>query len=179
MRFPPGIAPALLTRMSTPGNAAAIFSTLALSERSAANTSTRTFDLRAISAWAALRSAAVRAMSTTLQPSSAIALAVARPMPLEAPVMRAVLPASLRSMDEVSEGFGRKGARPYDPARAECNHAPVSRFPSHHSRSDGGEGSGVGGRLLTAHPTKQIRNQAPHPARFARGGRERALPQAV
>src|SRR5262249_45407493 len=122
MRFPPGIAPALLTRMSTPGNAAAILSTLALSERSAANTSTRTFDLRAISAWAALRSAAVRATSTTLQPSSAMALAVARPMPLEAPVMRAVLPASLRSMVAL-EGFGRGGEpRPYDPARPERNH---------------------------------------------------------
>src|SRR5437660_11247365 len=122
MRFPPGIAPALFTRMSTPGNAAAILSTLALSERSAADTSTRTFDLRAISAWAALRSAAVRATSTTLQPSSAMALAVARPMPLEAPVMRAVLPASLRSMDEVSEDLEGRGARPYDPARPERNH---------------------------------------------------------
>src|SRR5262249_50432722 len=129
MRFPPGIAPALFTSMSRPGKAAAILSTLALSERSAANTSTRTFDLRAISACAALRSAAVRATSTTLQPSSAMALAVARPMPLEAPVMRAVLPASLRSMVAL-EGFGGGGEpRPYDRPRAEGNRAVPSPLP--------------------------------------------------
>src|ERR1043166_5402064 len=187
MRFPPGIAPALLTRISTPGNAAAILSTLALSERSAANTSTRTFDLRAISAWAALRSAAVRAMSTTLQPSSAMALAVARPMPLEAPVMRAVLPASLRSMVAL-EGFGmrrgaatlrpraaRKQPRPKDVPRAQRN--AISAFTRVFDalwRCAADPGSRGGGRLLPC-IGQANKKTSPHPARFARHPPHRSL----
>src|SRR5207302_2559879 len=122
------MAPALLTRMSTSGKAANTLSTLVPTERSAAITSTRTLDLRAIAALAASRSAWVRDTRTTLQPSCAIPTAVARPMPFEPPVISAVLPARLRSIClpfEIARGDAHSGRRPYDPVRAARNRVPA------------------------------------------------------
>src|SRR6188472_4041474 len=95
-KVPPGIAPALLTSMSTCGNCVASRVTLALSAKSAPSVRTETLYfssscLRAVSRWAPLRET-----STRLQPSAARASATARPMPREPPVMSASLPPRFR-----------------------------------------------------------------------------------
>src|SRR5882757_8053301 len=105
---PPGMAPALLTRISTAGNCAASRVTLALSARSAASVRTATLYslsrcLRAVS-----RSTALRETRTRLQPSAARASPTARPMPREPPVMRASFPPRFRSIGDS-----------HDPARAQ------------------------------------------------------------
>src|ERR1022692_5160297 len=106
--FPPGMAPALFTRMSVCGNSAASRTTLRLSDRSAATGSIRILAaLRAIDSFAAARSTAVRDTRITLQPSSARASAAARPMPLEAPVINAVFPTNLRSIRDIHDRGGR------------------------------------------------------------------------
>src|SRR5215469_14299779 len=95
---PPGMAPALLTRRSVSGHSAASLSTLRLSERSSGYKRTATLCLATIAPRAASRSAAVRATSTTSQPSSANTSAQARPIPFEAPVTSALRPRNPRSI---------------------------------------------------------------------------------
>src|SRR6478609_11775554 len=95
---PPGMAPALLTRMSTSGNCPASRVTLALSARSAAWVRTATLYRPSRCLRAASRSAALRETRTTLQPSAARASPTARPMPREPPVMSASLPPRFRSI---------------------------------------------------------------------------------
>src|SRR6185295_14481110 len=74
------------------------WSTFLLSERSAATVSTRTLDFWAIATFAVARPSALRDTMITLQPSAAKISAVARPIPFEPPVIKAVLPPSFRSM---------------------------------------------------------------------------------
>src|SRR3954452_2501421 len=113
---PPGMAPALFTRMSMLGKSLASWSTFLLSDRSAATVSTRTFDFCAIADFAAASVSALRDTMITLQPSPAKTSAVARPMPFEPPVINAVLPASLRPMKPPWETTGEEGN--YDGAGA-------------------------------------------------------------
>src|SRR3974390_1419141 len=97
-KVPPGIAPALLTRMSIFGKSRASSSIVLLSDSSAATTSTFTLDVWRICSRAAARSPALREMRITLQPSVASVCAAARPMPLDAPVITADLPVNCRSI---------------------------------------------------------------------------------
>src|SRR6476620_11954015 len=106
-KVPPGIAPALLTSMSTCGNCAASRVTLAPSARSAASVRTEAWYFPSSCLRAVSRSVALRETRTTLQPSAARASPTARPMPREPPVMRASLPARYRSICS------------HDPARAQ------------------------------------------------------------
>src|SRR3954454_11174934 len=92
------MAPALFTRISMCGKSLASWSIFLLSDRSAATVSTRTFDFCAIADFVAARVSALRDTMTTLQPSAANTSAVARPMPFDPPVIKAVLPASFKSM---------------------------------------------------------------------------------
>src|ERR1044072_7090527 len=67
-----------------------------MSERSAATVSTRTLDFCAIADFAAASVSALRDTMITLQPSAAKISAVARPLPLDPPVISAVFPARFR-----------------------------------------------------------------------------------
>src|SRR3982074_1141011 len=95
---PPGMAPALLTRISTSGNCSASRVTLALSARSAASVRTEMLNCPSRCLRALSRSTALRETSTRLQPSAARASPTARPMPREPPVMSASLPPRFRSI---------------------------------------------------------------------------------
>src|SRR5262245_6117898 len=94
---PRGMPPALLTRMSIAPQAAASFLTCALSVRSAAWVVARTWYRARISAATLSSSVAVRAARWTWQPSAASALAMARPMPFDPPVISAERPRRFRS----------------------------------------------------------------------------------
>src|SRR5436305_6606246 len=91
-----------------------------------------------IPAFAAASASALRDTMITLQPSAAKASAVARPIPFEPPVIRAVLPASLRSMDGSDDtGWEQERNR-----RRALRHPPL-------------EGDGA------CHPTPNLRRPAP------------------
>src|SRR6478752_4990739 len=95
---PRGIAPALLTRISTSPQAAATACTPARVLRSAAMPDAATPCRPRRSAAALSRSACVRATSCTSQPSAASEWAIASPIPFDAPAISARLPRRLRSI---------------------------------------------------------------------------------
>src|SRR4051794_17814851 len=109
-KVPPGIAPALLTSMSTCGNCAASRVTLTLSARSAASVRMETWYFPSSCLRAVSRSVALRETSTRLQPSAARASPTARPMPREPPVMSASLPLRFRSIG-ISYDFAQSQLR--------------------------------------------------------------------
>src|SRR5581483_5756966 len=96
---PPGMAPALLTTISTSGKAARTRSRAPASARSAPSVRAVTPLASAIASASAFSFSAERATMQTLTPSRASHCAAASPMPLEAPVTSAVRPESFRSMD--------------------------------------------------------------------------------
>src|SRR5258705_3989624 len=119
------VALALFTRMSMSGKSLASRVTFWLSDRSAGTVSTDTFALRAMDILACARSVALRATSTRWHPSAASVSAAARPIPFEAPVIKAVLPGSLRSM-ALSPGMPERNrplGRNYDGPRRGPQHA--------------------------------------------------------
>ncbi len=99
---PGGMAPALLTRMSTAPAAAATRSTSSSRAKSAAMVRTPTWRCARTAAAAAASVAGSRAASTRSTPSPASAKAVARPMPFDPPVISARLPASSRSIAQAA-----------------------------------------------------------------------------
>src|SRR5687768_7130016 len=124
--------------MSISGKSFANLSTFLLSDRSAATVSTRTFDFCAIADFTAARVSAVRDTMITLQPSAARISAVARPMPFEPPVIKAVLPASFRSMKSTQvrktpdyEGPKRLQQQACELPRGSLDHAANALAMSH------------------------------------------------
>src|SRR6185295_14129332 len=146
-KVPPGIAPALLTSMSTCGNCAASRVTLALSARSAASVRTETWYFSSICLRAVARSVALRETSTRLQPSAARASPTARPMPREPPVMSASLPPRFRSIG-ISYDFAHSQLRDLvvriaDLAKNLLRMLALFRYPRDDTRRRAGQADGL------------------------------------
>src|SRR5688572_26441797 len=120
--------------MSTSRQALPSFAALSLAPRSVGWQVTFTLWAARIFARAASRSAALRELRWRWQPSAASACATPKPMPREAPVMRAVRPVSLRSMGwsgELIGGRERRAILLYPPGDTPRTHAmAVNRRPA-------------------------------------------------
>ena len=121
-------APALLNRMSK-GPAAAILACAAARSPTSSTMASADPPAAAMAATASPSSPAPRAASTTCAPASANAAAPARPMPREAPVMRA------RRLSRRREGMrGRIIARPSRSRRCDRHSGAPAHWPARHGQ---------------------------------------------